>query len=176
MSDQIVTPVGRVLWSDLTQPDDYGKYTLKVGFDKDADLSTIEEAIQAEVDKKFNGKVTAKHRMPIIDGNTEVDDNGNVYESSKDMRIIRFKTKHKPMVCGPGGHDDVRAVEDIYSGCYVRVISKFYAYNNVSKGVSSQLESLQLYKHGERLGGSSGKKVDVATAFAEVEDADTSWP
>lgn len=176
MADQIVSPVGKVLWSDLTQTDAYGKYTLKVGFGPDVDLSVIEEQIALAVDEKFGGKVTPKMRMPIVDGNTEVDDDGKVYETSKDMRIVRFKTKRKPQCVGPKGPEDIIDAEDIYSGCYVKVMCEFFPYDNVGKGVSAQLDAVQLYKHGPALTGGSGKKIPLKDAFAEVPESDDDDP
>ena len=161
------SPVGRVIWCDLTKPDNYGNYSIKVAFDEDADLSEIEEAINKVAVEKF-GKIPKKAILPIVDGNTETDDDDVVYPSSKDMRIIRFKDKACPPCIGPAGGNDIIEADEIYSGCYVIVKGDFFAYDNKNKGVSVSCAAIQFVRKGERIGGA--EPIVAEEAFDAIPD------
>jgi hypothetical protein len=170
MGQSINTPVGRVLWTDLQEPDQFGKYSVKVAFDEDADLSGIEAAIKEAGEEQFGKTLPKKVALPIKDGNEETDDAGEVYASSKNMRIIRFKSTRKPPCIGPAGGEDLIEASDIYSGCYIKVKADFFGYTHPQggKGVSAGMSAIQFVRNGERIGG--GAPVDLKTAFGKVEE------
>lgn len=172
MGIKVTTPIGRVLWTDLTKPDQYGKYGVKVAFPLDTDISALEKAVNDAASAKWGAKIPKKCLMPIKDGNEEVNDDGEVWETSKDMRIVRFKTKRPPVVIGQD--KSPMSAEEIYSGCYVRVRSDVFAFDGTSKGVSCQLDMMQFAKAGERIGGGIIENAD--DVFDEIEgDDDDPW-
>ena len=171
MSEQIVTPVARLLWTQLSEPDENGKYSVKLAFDP-ADLDEIRDLVKKVSIDKFGQEVS---NLPFKDGNEQTNDEGEVWPWTKDKTIIVFRTKHKPGLIGPGGGADRIEADQFYNGCYVRIVTDFYGWTYKSKkGVSGSIHAVQFYRHGDKIGG--GAKGDIDAAFGAAPDAGTVSP
>lgn len=122
-------------------------------------IKTIEAAIALAWDQgkgKMGGKVPAKYKSPLRDGDEDRTDD----EAYEDSMFINANSNRKPGVVDA----NVQAIideDEFYSGCYGRVSVNFYAFNfNGSKGVAAGLQNIQKLKEGERLSGGSSAEDD----------------
>lgn len=166
MSEQVVSPIGRVLWGqNVNEVDDNGKYSIKIAFEAEEAREMIEIA-EATAKERFGD--LKKIGMPFRDGNEQVDSEGKVWSWCEDKTVITFRTKNKPSVIGPGGGNDIIEADEVYNGCYCRVVTDFYAWTYQSKkGVSASLHAVQFYRHGDRIG---KKSFDPTNAFGAATE------
>lgn len=88
-------------------------------------------------------------KFPLRDGDEDRPDD----EAYADSYFFNCSSKNKPLICGRDTTAPVTE-EDVYSGCYGRVVVNFYPFNQSgSKGVAAGLNAVQKLKDGERLGG-----------------------
>ena len=174
MGIKLTTPIGRVLWSDLTKPDQFGSYGVKIAFPESEDISELEKAIDSAGEALWGKKTPKKALMPVKDGNLEVNDKGQVWATSKDMRIIRFKTKRPPVLVNQSRESIMPS--DIYSGCYVKIRTDIFAWKQpTGAGVSCRLEMLQFVKDGDRIGGPVKENVEDVFSTVETDDEENPW-
>lgn len=127
--------------------------------------TAIKNAKEDGKERVWGGKLPAKLREPISDGDEE-DKEG--YEN---CYVLKPKTTRRIEVfdMGPkatcGTIDDA---EDLYPGCYVQAIIEFAPYDNQGKGVTSILLGLKKVADGEHLGGTSYQA--TADDFDDGED------
>lgn len=128
-----------------------GKYgaTIMIPKDDEDTLNLIKEAIEnAKEDGKervWGGKIPAKLRIIVNDGDQSERDEENGYYT------IAAKSNRKIDVYGKGGV--LLDEDDIYPGCWVQAIIEFYPYDNQGKGISATLEGIKKVADGERFGG-----------------------
>lgn len=152
------------------------KYSSAILIDKndEATLAKINAAIeQAKQDgktKKWNGKIPAKLKLPLRDGDEEKPDMAeyvdhfwlNASNTNKPVIIDRFK-------------EPITDESKVYSGAYCRVMLNFYPFDTRgNKGVGVSLEAIQFIKDGERLAGSvvDVDEFDDGFDYDEVEGAE----
>jgi hypothetical protein len=125
----------------------------KVGVEKAK--AAIAAALKAG-EVKFGGKIPAVYKNPLRDGDAERPDDP-AYAASFFINANSFK---KPAVVDA----DINPVldkEEVYSGCYGRVVVNFYAFNvSGNKGVAAGLNSVQKLADGDRLGGDVSNPAD----------------
>lgn len=122
-------------------------------------LAAIEKAIEnaVEVGKgKFGGKVPAKLKTPLRDGDIDRPEDP-AYENAM---FINASSKAKPGVVD-ANLNAIIAQDELYSGCYGRASINFYAYDaKGNKGVAAGLNNLQKLEDGEPLGGKASAESD----------------
>jgi hypothetical protein len=150
------------------------KFSVLLVFDKKADLSEMEEAVEAAAVEKFGSKAkkmleTGKIRNPIRDAEDYVDeeksDEENFPFNLPRAKMIRFAKNEEQGAPGVVDADAEPLMDksEFYSGCKARVSCRAYAYDqNGNKGVSFALINVQKIDDGERLGGSDP---DAASDF-----------
>lgn len=171
MAIQITTNVCRASFVHIAEPKSINgskpKFSCSLIISK-SDTTTIkaieaaiEEAIQAGV-SKFGGKIPARGalKLPLRDGDTDRDD-----EAYANSYFLNANSIYQPGVVDVRGN--IASPDVIYSGCYVRAIITFYAFNtNGNKGIAVGLQGLQFIRDGEPLVG----HVNVAAEFGAFED------
>lgn len=78
--------------------------------------------------------------------------------------FLRAKTTRKPKILDRN-NDPIVDPGEVYSGCYGPVLVEFFAYNNISRGISCSLVAAWKFADGEPL----GRSVDVNGVFAAIE-------
>lgn len=99
---QTITPVGTLLFPhlaapDTTQPYGDGKYKLTLLLPKDKGLGKLADAIKDCAMKAF-GKDTAKVIMPVKDGDTKVNSEGQPVDFYKGCWYLTAKSKRAPIL------------------------------------------------------------------------------
>lgn len=178
-TEPILSPVGRICWPNLTQPDKNGKYGLTMIFEKGTDLKALKAMVGECIREEWNGRFKPEQlELPFKDGNKKVDDNGDVRPEYVDATLVTVGTKFAlSTVLDPRKKAIPTAQLDaeVYPGCYCIAQVNAYAWeykegNKVMKrGVSLGLMNLMKVREGERLGG--GKRYDAEDAFADVTAA-----
>lgn len=172
MATQITTGVCRASYANIAEPKSINgskpKFSCSLIIPKSdttaikAIEAAVEEAIQTGVGK-FGGKVPPRGalKLPLRDGDTERDD-----EAYAGSYFLNANSTYQPGVVDVRGN--IASLDVIYSGCYVRAIITFYAFNtNGNKGIAVGLQGLQFIRDGEPLGG----RVNVAAEFGAFEGA-----
>lgn len=134
-----------------------------------ATLQKIGEAVAAAKEQarvKLGGKLPAKFKLPLNDGDTERPDDP-AYANSY---YLNANCKTRPGVVDK----DLNPVidpDDLYSGCYGRASITFYPFDsNGNRGVACGLNNLQKLKDGEPLGGRVSAEADFSEAFADSDN------
>lgn len=165
---KVITPIFRasfvnVFTPRLNEQSDKEEYSIKMIFDKDADLSELKDIIKEAARTKWGDKLPKGLKNPIKDGNA-----GDLekYPEDADKWIANAKTTIAP----PGVVDcHVQPIIDpkeVYSGCYMRAALTAYAYDKGGgKGVALGLQNLMKVKDGEPLSSRATAESDFS-AFA----------
>ena len=109
---------------------------------------------------KFGGKVPPKGalKLPLRDGDAERDD-----EAYKGAYFVNANSTTAPQIVDKAVQPILDRAE-VYSGCYARVSSNFYAFNtNGNKGIACGLGNIQKVRDGEPLSGRTSAADDFAT-------------
>lgn len=148
-----VTPQGRIAFPELFVPvakfadPSNGppklQFSCTLVFPKiSTDMSAFRAAFESLVQTEFKGEKRGI-RNPIKDGDT--DDASR--PEFRDSWFVRFQSdqNHPPQVCGPDPSQKITSEHKaIYSGCWVRVVARPYAYNVPgNKGVAFGLGNVQ---------------------------------
>lgn len=175
-SKKVVTPTFRASFVNVFEPrqnEQSGKleYSVKMIFDKDADLTGLKEIIKEAIRNKWGTNPPKSLKMPLRDGNESDLDK---YPEDENKIIANAKS-----VAYPPGIIDGRTKQEIidpkefYSGCYARASVVAYAYDNVSKGVAFGLQNILKIKDGEPLVNRASAESDFAGIMDElVEEID----
>lgn len=160
------------------QPDGEPKYSVLLVFDRKADLSELEEAVETAAVEKFGSKARAmlangRLRSPIRDAEEYVDEEASDEENYPfnlpGARMVRFATKDKPGVVDDSA-EPIMDRMDFYDGCKARVSYRVYGYDrNGNKGVSVALINVQKLGEGKRLSGNPTAEDDFGDAPARAK-------
>lgn len=177
MSTTITTGKVRLSYAKLFVPaaapgSDKLKYSVSVIIDKGdkATLGKIEAAIaeakEAGKTSKWGGKIPAKLKLPLRDGDEDRPED----PAYAGKYFLNCSSDRKPGVVDR----DLNAIldpDEVYSGCYGRVNINFYPFDtNGNRGIAVGLNHVQKLSDGERLGAGS---VSVESAFDDdFEDED----
>lgn len=117
-------------------------------------LKKIEKAIQlakTEGTAKFGGKIPAKLKTPLRDGDEERPDD----EAYENAMFFNASSTRRPQIVDES-RNEILDQDEFYSGCYGRISVNFYAFNsNGNKGIAAGLGNLQKLEDGERFSGGS---------------------
>ena len=154
---------------------DTEKYSVAVLVSKDNKeaLDLFEKAQKAAIEKGkaklWGGKVPAKLKLPLRDGDEEHPDD----EAYENCMFFNASNTRAPKVCykDPDGLGLMNATEDdFYSGCYGAIVVNLFPYDSHgNKGVAVSLGNLIKLRDGERFGGGSES---VDKSFGDLDDLD----
>lgn len=172
---KVITGKVRFSYANVFEPKSINgsdeKYSTSILIDKKdtktikAIRNAIEAAKQAGV-SKFGGKIPAKLKEPLRDGDEEREDD----ENYQGKYFINANAKTKPGLVDKKGRPIIDSTE-FYSGCYGYASITFYAFNsNGNKGIACGLNNLMKTDDGEPLGGRSRAEDDFANLITEDED------
>ena len=139
------------------------KYSVSLLIRKDDEktISAINKAVEAAKQaglSKFGGKIPAKMKLPLRDGDEEFPDD----ETYKGHYFVNANCTQKPGLVYKNGQPIIDSTE-LYSGCYGHASINFYAFNsNGNRGIACGLNHLMKTKDGESLGGRSKVEDDFA--------------
>jgi hypothetical protein len=174
MSTQITTGKVRLSYAHLFeavaiqegQPKKYSTAILIPKTDK-ATIKAINAAVEAAKEKdkgKWGGKIPAASllKTPLRDGDEEKPDDENYagmyFLNASSTKMPKVVDRNKQEILDP---------DEVYSGCYARVVLNFYGFNVQSKGVAAGLQAVQKLEDGDNLGGGS---VNIDEAFGDDGD------
>ncbi|MCS4486354.1 DUF2815 family protein [Staphylococcus americanisciuri] len=126
----------------------------------------IEEAKEQGEISKFNGKIPAKLKLPLRDGDTEREDD----EVYKDAYFINVSSKQAPGIID---QNKIRLTDPgaVVSGDYIRASINLFPFNtNGNKGIAAGLNNIQLVEKGEPLGGASSAEDDFDELDTDDDD------
>jgi len=153
------------------------KYSASLIIPKD-DKETLDkinaaiESVKAVVKSKNAGKLPAKFKLPLRDGDEERPDD----EAYANSYFLNANCKTKPGIVGPMKDKDgkwlpITNEDELYSGCYGRASITFYAFDTKgNKGIACGLNNLQKIKDGEPLGGRSSADNDFSDDLTLEDD------
>jgi hypothetical protein len=122
-----------------------------------------------------NGKLPAKFRSPIKDGDDEESVNEENKEAYSGHFYINASSKRRPNVVDVS----MRAIinpEEFYSGCYGRAGIDFYYYNTKGNvGIGCALNNVQKIRDGEPLTGRPSVERDFADSESFNENSENDW-
>lgn len=164
---QVVTGECRLSFVHLTEPvkmndsDKDAKYSCTVIIPKsdektvNAIKAAIQKAAENGKDKHFNGRIPTQINHTFKDGDTDVDDMGELkklkYPEYENSYVIRLSTKFQPKILNIK-REEIIEPSEIYSGMYGRVSMTFFAYSGDGRrGVSAVLNNVMKTRDGEHL-------------------------
>jgi hypothetical protein len=170
-SKRVISPVGRLAFESLftasvnkMNPNAPAKFETLIVFDKDEDISVLEEIVAEAIAAKFGADVPAGLYMPIRDAADKAK-HGEPFTSGGKM--IKVASKFQPGIVDNKLQPIIDASE-IYSGVKARVQLHAFAYDNATKGVGFGLDNVQKMADAPTTSG----QADAASAFDAVADED----
>ena len=160
---RVTTPEGTLSFPHLLQPKssddgDPPKHSCTLIFDKGQDLSNVEAAIEAAVqrgvEKKWGGTRPAKLVLPIKDGNEKTDAEGKQRPEFADRMYITAScsAEEKPRVVD-ASTQPITDPSEVYGGARARLaVSAFPWTFKGKKGVSLYLKNVQITGEGTPFG------------------------
>ena len=151
------------------------KYSVSVIIPK-SDKKTLEKvnaAIQAAYDegknilqgKSKNPPSLASLKTPLRDGDVDRPDD----EAYKEAYFINANKTTAPKIFDLNVKP-ITDEEEVYSGCYARVLLSFYAFaKDVNKGIAAGLEGIQKVRDGEHLNGSVDAEDEFSDGFEDEQ-------
>ena len=142
----LLTPIFRVTFPFVFEPNDQGKYGLGMIFPRETDFDALDALIDATIKEKWPKNPPSNLTRPILDG----DDSER--PEYKGFFYINGKCgKYRPGLVGPD-KKLIESPEDFYPGCYARATITCYAWSFKGKnGVSVSVRNLQKCDEGEPL-------------------------
>ncbi|GLG01706.1 hypothetical protein Alches_17460 [Alicyclobacillus hesperidum subsp. aegles] len=184
ISTKLITGKVRLSYANIWEPrpDNNGnlKYSCAILIPK-SDKETLRkykaiiDALKAEAEARYRGKLPANFKFPLHDGDEERPDDPNY----AGHYFINAYSNTKPGIAKPAGKDangktkfqEITDSTEVYSGCYARVSLNFYLYDNQSKGIGAGLNNIVKVQDGERLAGTPSVEQDFADEeFDDLDD------
>lgn len=131
--------------------------------------AAIEAAEKKAIAEKYKGVKPKKWKTPLRDGDEEKEED----EAYQGAFFIGATSKRRPKVYNKD-YSEMTDLDDLYSGCYARVVINFYPYDVAgNKGIAAGLESIMKLSDGEALGGGGGNpEVDFADNDKFIDEDD----
>jgi hypothetical protein len=158
------------------------EYSLALLWPKTTNIKMIRDGIEAAAIAKFGPAAPkllgTKLKMPLKDGDSKTDDEGNVDPVYKGHWYLNAKSKQRPRILDPQMNEVDPA--EVYSGCFFHASLNFYGYEwkspqgATSKGVGVGLQSLMLVGRGKRIDGRVAAEVDFKDFTPDVMEDDAS--
>ena len=170
---KFLTPKGRVMFHNVFKVSDKPgfkpQYKITIGFDKEEiDIEVLKNWADKNI-KLFFANKTKGVKNPIKDA----DQNGQSikYDSFSNMYYFEAKANvsYPPQVKNQLGKNVTENDQEIYNGCYARLIIDTFAYDKpTNKGISFNLLAVQKIDDGERFGG--GETINIDEIFDPLID------
>lgn len=164
----------RISFAHLFEPNEHGKYSCALLIPKtDTDtLNAIQKAIDAAIaDGKSklgnkDGYVNVKMlKLPLHDA----DEEGKTYAGYRGKMFFNASNPRRPQYVDRNV-DPIDNPDDLYSGCYCKIMINFYAFNQGgNKGIAASLGNIQKIRDGEPLGFGRTNANDDFDAFDNDE-------
>ncbi len=174
-STKVITGRVRFSYAHVFEPTSINgseeKYSVSILIDKKdtKTITDIEKAVELATQtgvSKFSGKIPAKLKKPLRDGDEEREDD----ENYKGKYFINANAKTRPGLIDINGRAIIDPTE-FYSGCYGYASITFYAFNsNGNKGIACGLNNIMKTEDGEPLGGRAKAEDDFADFISEDKD------
>jgi hypothetical protein len=109
-------------------------------------------------------------RFCVSDGNTHTDKDDEIKDAYKGMKVVSASNKNRPVIVDTDGRTPLAAEDNKpYSGCYAKVVVRFYGTENGGRGLFAGFEAIQFLKDGEPLSG-GGSRVRAEDVFSDESD------
>ena len=174
-NQKVITNEVRLSYAHLFEPKSINgsdpKYSVSLLIPKEdkETIKLINEAIEnAKEDGvgKFGGKIPAKLKLPLRDGDEERPED-EVYEG---CYFVNANSTTQPGLVNKYGAK-IEDSTELYSGCYGKASITFYAFNTQgNKGIACGLNNIMKTKDGEPLSGKADATSDFADEFESAED------
>lgn len=148
------------------------KYSATLLIDKnDKQNAAIEAAMLEACEVKWPGK--GKKMLDSFENRNKAAKDGDRVRPDDEVYAgkiaVSASNKSRPLVVDKKRTSLTEEDGIIYAGCFVNAKVRFFAYDNVSKGVSASLLGVQFAGEGGPLGGASTASVDD---FDDLDDDD----
>jgi hypothetical protein len=178
---KVITGPARLSYAHVWEPAAIGdsaekKYSVALLIPK-SDPKTVDaiyaavEYLEAEFKAKNKGKLPAKWKTPVRDGDEEKPDDP-AYAGHYFFNAV---SKNKPQIVKAmaGKLVEITDEDEVYSGCYARVSVNFYTFDvNGNKGIAAGLNNILKVKDGDRLAGGASAEEDFGDLVAELSDSE----
>lgn len=164
----ILTPVFRVsfpnVFTTAKGPDgkDTGKFSLTMLYGDDADLGELKAGASRAATKKFGANIPGNLKNPFRKGSEKPDLPGY---GDDNVTFVKATSTIQPELLDRN-RQPITDPRDFYAGCYARAFVVPFGYDNVGKGVSFGLRSIQKVADGEPFGAGGS----MADQFDELPD------
>ena len=173
MSAKLISPEFRGSFVSLAQPRgikgdpaSIPKYQITIALPKDDPFwAKAESLVEATAKEKF-GKIPAKLKSPIKDG----DESG--YDNLEGMLIAGASNSRRPGIVDAQLQPIIDG-DELYSGAWFRASIRAYAWSHVTggKGVSFSLDNVMKIKDDEAFDGSASAETDFADFASASQDS-----
>lgn len=176
-ANKVITGKGRLsyayVWEPRQQDGQEPKYTtsfLLPKGDKET-LKKFEAAVEAAKEmgksKKWGGKIPASLKLPLRDGDEEIDKG----EEYRGHYFFNASSRSAPGIVD-AQRNPILDKAELYSGCYARISVNLFPYDtNGNRGIGVGLNHIQKLGDGEPLGGSRGKAENEFDDWEEDDDS-----
>lgn len=131
-----------------------------------------EAAKQVYLQKNPGKKLPSDIKTTLHDGDGEKPNGGDYGDECKGCLVMTVSSKTQPVLV----YKDKTPIldqQDLYSGCYARVILNFYVYDTAgNKGISAGLNGVMKLADGEPLAGGRVSDSDWDDGWKDDEDDD----
>lgn len=125
-----------------------------------ADMNAAIEVCVQQAKAKNGGKLPAKFKMPLRDGDEEFPDD----PSHVGCYFLNATSKSKPGIVDKNVNPIINQ-DEVYSGCYGRASVNFFYFDGKGKGVAGGLNNIQKLEDGPTLTGRSNAAEDFGGDF-----------
>lgn len=172
-TSEVFAPKGRMVYPTLLEPkgikdkpDSKPKFSVTLLIPKAANIDVIKKYLTAAALEKFGKDWTKKKLLlPLL----KTEDQEKLQDLAEAFPyILRCSATpaYPPYIYAPNAKQYEGDGTDIYSGRWAVACGKFYAYDNVSKGVNFGLNKIQLLDHDEPV---AGGRVATADGFDAID-------
>lgn len=176
-STKVVTGIVRFSYANVFEPKSINgsepKFSVSLLIPKSdtKTIAAINKAIEAAKQAgigKFGGKIPAKLKTPIRDGDIDRPED----EAYAGHYFINANSSQRPGIVDKN-LNPIMDTTEFYSGCYGRADINFYAFNtNGNKGIACGLNNLMKTADGEALAGKASAEVAFAAFANNTDDED----
>ena len=170
---EVHTPRARMAYPTLLEakkikdkPDSKAKFSVTLLIPKAANVDLLKSKLVEALVEKF-GKEWQKNKKLLFPLLKTVDQE-RLAEYADDYPLILRCSANEgfpPFIYGPDAQQFKGQASEIYPGRWATVAGKFFAYDNVSKGVNFGLNRIQLLEHDEPI---AGGRVATSEGFETV--------
>ena len=169
--DKIVTPIGRVQYGHLAEPNNHpdfgsGKYEAVLLIEKTTDVSAFRTALEDLAKKAFPDKDLSEVKLPMDDGDTKPEK----WEGFAGHIFIKPKSKDPVKLVGPQKNPIVAS--DLYNGAFarMRVTPATYVLAG-NAGITLYLDSVQKVEDGDKFKDGEGEDFDTIDNTISAQDS-----